>query len=57
LISTLRGMTSAAFDEAIEKVSKLAGMFKANEANYLSTGYQEAEARIDFITPFFAALG
>jgi len=50
-------MDSQAFDDAFEKVGKLAATFKANETRYLATDYQEAEARIDFITPFFEALG
>jgi len=42
-------MSVPAFEEAFEKVSKLAATFQANEARYLSPEYQEAEARKDFI--------
>src|SRR5437667_7172326 len=50
-------MATSALDEAFEKVSKLAATFKANEARYLSSDYQEAEARKDFIDKLFTALG
>jgi adenine-specific DNA-methyltransferase len=46
-----------AFDEAFAKVSNLAATFKANEARYLSTDYQEAEVRKDFIDKLFIAFG
>ena len=50
-------MLTPAFEEAFEKVSKLAATFQANETRYLSPDYQEAEARKDFIDKFFIALG
>jgi type I restriction-modification system DNA methylase subunit len=50
-------MPPHAFEEAFEKVGKLAATFQANEARYLSAEYQEAEARKDFIDKFFIALG
>jgi len=50
-------MSVPAFEEAFEKVSKLAATFQANEARYLSPDYQEAEARKDFIDKLFIALG
>jgi adenine-specific DNA-methyltransferase len=46
-----------AFEQACEKVSKLAARFQANEVRYLSPNYQEAEVRKDFIDKFFIALG
>ena len=46
-----------AFETAFAEVKKLAGRFEANAARYLSTDYQEAEARKDFIDKFFIALG
>jgi adenine-specific DNA-methyltransferase len=49
--------TVSPFDDACAKVSKLGATFKANEARYLSSNYQEAEARKDFIDKFFIALG
>ncbi|MGH9430294.1 MAG: Eco57I restriction-modification methylase domain-containing protein [Terriglobia bacterium] len=50
-------MPTPAFEDAFEKVSKLAARFQANEARYLSPDYQEAEARKDFIDKLFIALG
>jgi adenine-specific DNA-methyltransferase len=44
-------------EKAHERVCKLAATFRANEARYLSSSYQEAEARKDFIDKFFIALG
>jgi adenine-specific DNA-methyltransferase len=45
------------FDEAFDEVKKLTVTFKANQARYLSSEYQEAEARKDFIDKFLTALG
>jgi len=50
-------MSTQPFNEAFERVKTLATNFKANEAEYLSAEYQEAEARKDFIDKFFIALG
>jgi hypothetical protein len=50
-------MNSTAFDQAFERVRQLAETFKANEKQYLSADYQEAEARKDFIDKFWIALG
>jgi len=50
-------MATSVFEDAHEKVIKLASRFEANEARYLSPGYQEAEVRKDFIDKFFIALG
>jgi type I restriction-modification system DNA methylase subunit len=36
---------------------KLGAKFEADKAHYLSKGYSEAQARIDFVTPFFKGLG
>ncbi|MBZ5560974.1 MAG: N-6 DNA methylase [Acidobacteriia bacterium] len=38
-------------------LEKLIKKFDADRAHYLSSAYGEAQARIDFITPFFKALG
>jgi len=38
-------------------LEKLIAKFGADSAHYLSKAYGEAQARIDFITPFFKALG
>jgi adenine-specific DNA-methyltransferase len=50
-------MPVSAFEDACDKISKLAATFQANEARYFSPNYQEAEARKDFIDKFFIALG
>jgi adenine-specific DNA-methyltransferase len=47
----------SAFEDACERIGKLAATFQANEARYLSSDYQEAETRKDFIDKFFIALG
>jgi len=46
-----------AFDKAFEEIKKLAEQFRANHAYYARPEYQEAEARLQFINPFFEALG
>jgi type I restriction-modification system DNA methylase subunit len=38
-------------------VEKLAQRFESDRSYYLSKSYSEAQARVDFITPFFKALG
>jgi len=38
-------------------LAKLLAKFQADQGHYLSKAYSEAQARIDFITPFFKALG
>ena len=45
------------FETAYTLVQKLAAEFAANEKHYLSSHYQEGEARLDFIDKFWAALG
>jgi len=47
-------VTKATFGE---ELARLVRTFQANEAEYTSPGYPEAQARTDFITPFFRALG
>ena len=39
------------------KLEKLIAKFEADRGHYLSKAYPEAQARVDFITPFFEALG
>ncbi len=39
------------------QLAKLTAKFRADEAYYLSPDYSEAQARVDFVTPFFKALG
>lgn len=45
------------FNKAFKEVRDLAKTFKEGESYYLSSKYQEAEARQDFIDDFFIALG
>jgi hypothetical protein len=40
-----------------ESLKKLTAKFEADKSHYLSKDYLEAQARMDFITPFFKALG
>ena len=47
----------ADFDAAYTLVQKLAAEFTANKSHYLSPGYQEEEARRDYIDKFWTALG
>lgn len=49
-------MTASA-DIFAERVAKLVKNFDADKEHYLSKNYSEAQARIDFVTPFFKALG
>jgi type I restriction-modification system DNA methylase subunit len=44
----------ASFKNAVEKLIR---RFDADKSHYLSKGYSEAQARVDFITPLFKALG
>jgi type I restriction-modification system DNA methylase subunit len=46
--------TLPAFKAATEKLIR---RFESDRDHYLSKGYSEAQARVDFITPFFKALG
>lgn len=39
------------------KLEKLIANFEADKEHYVSKGYPEAQARVDFIAPFFKALG
>jgi predicted type IV restriction endonuclease len=40
-----------------EKLLELISKFEKDKTHYLSKGYLEAQVRIDFINPFFKALG
>jgi hypothetical protein len=44
-------------DDFRSNLQRLIAKFQADQAHYLSKAYPEAQARIDFITPFFKALG
>jgi type I restriction-modification system DNA methylase subunit len=50
-------MIPQTFEAAFERVSALATNFRANEPQYLSPTYSEAQARLDFIDKFWIALG
>jgi type I site-specific restriction endonuclease len=49
--------TAILMKKAFETIKQLAADFKAQEAAYLSSSYQESQVRQDFIDKFFAALG
>lgn len=40
-----------------DSVTKLVQRFADNRAQYLQTNFNETQTRIDFVNPFFAALG
>ena len=44
----------ASFKSTVEKLIR---RFESDRTHYLSKNYSEAQARVDFITPFFKALG
>lgn len=44
----------SSFNTTLEKLIR---RFESERTHYLSKGYSEAQARVDFITPFFKALG
>jgi type I restriction-modification system DNA methylase subunit len=48
---------SASLASFKETVQKLIRRLESDRAYYLSKGYSEAQARVDFITPLFKALG
>jgi type I restriction-modification system DNA methylase subunit len=50
-------MAAQTFTEAFTRVKQLAAIFKGNESFYLGAGYNEADARKDFIDKFWMALG
>jgi predicted type IV restriction endonuclease len=40
-----------------ERLEQLVQKFEKDKTHYLSKGYPEAQVRLDFIDPFFKALG
>ena len=48
---------SVSLDSFKATVEKLIRRFESDRTHYLSKSYSEAQARVDFITPFFKALG
>jgi type I restriction-modification system DNA methylase subunit len=47
----------ASLETISQSLAKLIKKFEADKGHYLSKAYPEAQARIDFISPFFKALG
>jgi hypothetical protein len=50
-------MAMANIDSFREKLQDLIDKFEKDKTHYLSKGYPEAQVRIDFLNPFFKALG
>lgn len=50
-------MTQENFTHAFERIGNLVAIFQESESFYLSPGYNEADARKDFIDKFWMALG
>jgi type I restriction-modification system DNA methylase subunit len=48
---------AATLDSVRAQLARLIAKFDADKSHYLSQAYPEAQARVDFITPFFKALG
>jgi predicted type IV restriction endonuclease len=48
---------AASIEKFAENLQRLINNFESDRIHYLSKEYPEAQARIDFITPFFKALG
>jgi len=44
-------------DDTRERIAKLVERYRRNADHYTSPAYNEAEARVEFINPFFEALG
>lgn len=51
------GRPAVDFDSAWSRIKALSSQFTTNEAYYLSSAYQEADVRADFINKFFSYLG
>ena len=47
----------ASLETFSQSLNKLIKKFETDKAHYLSKDYSESQAKIDFITPFFKALG
>ncbi len=50
-------MTPITFEQGLSSVAELVKQFRLNAVTYRGPAYKEAQARIDFINPFFEALG
>ena len=50
-------MTQTTFEQGLDSVAELVKRFSRNAAIYRGSTYNEAQARIEFINPFFEALG
>jgi len=53
----VRGVDLAQLASFRATLDKLVRRFESDRSHYLSKSYSEAQARVDFITPFFKALG
>ncbi len=49
--------TSTEIDGFRQKLLELVAKFDKDKSHYLSKGYPEAQVRLDFLNPFFKALG
>ena len=56
-MSTFKDSLNPTLEESTEAVAELVNDFGAKESYYLSSGYQEAEVRKDFIDKFLTVLG
>jgi type I restriction-modification system DNA methylase subunit len=54
---TIFAQMTPTFEEAHDRVKKLAADFEAHKGHYLSPGYTEAQLRQDFLDKFLIALG
>ena len=50
-------MTQTTFEQGLDIVADLAKRFSRNAATYRNPEYDETRSRIEFINPFFDALG
>ena len=57
MVNTGSHTLSSSIETLRSDLEKLIGKFEAEKDYYLSGDYLEAQARVDFITPFFKALG
>jgi adenine-specific DNA-methyltransferase len=57
IAKSMQNNNTTTFDSAYVQVQQLVQKFTVGYAHYMSSVYSEAEARQDFIDPFFTALG
>jgi hypothetical protein len=56
VVNTGSRILSSSIETLRPDLEKLIGKFQAEKDYYLSGDYREAQARVDFITPFFKSL-